>query len=372
MEFKIPYGLDSATGRLVHIDSVPNGVACGCECPSCEAPLTAKNGGKIRKHHFAHSVHNSACEGWLHATSKLALYDRIQDALNNGESIPISWQCDICRCHHNGDLLRNADGVRLEKFISGFDFRIKPDLTILAGSNPHSYLEIVHSHKPEATTHKHAQANSRPLLVFDVKSPDDVEALLSEPLSPDTFYIPCYCRVCPNCKTNRLCPGVNYRYCEQCQDCIHIYEDKSHYHCPDCGVLLYEGWEEPRYFRCFCCSNARRFKLPPCKNRDKEHRHCKDCGQAIVRKNRWGEIFEYCYECHAQQKTQTRTETSCRSADPFAQGIASTINGLAGEQGTPPSQTDPVKYSHDEESASREAERKKWEQFSEWFRRQQA
>lgn len=47
------YALD-ASGKPVHIDSVPNGFSCGCKCPHCESPLQAKNGGNERAHHFAH------------------------------------------------------------------------------------------------------------------------------------------------------------------------------------------------------------------------------------------------------------------------------------------------------------------------------
>ena len=47
------YALD-AQGSLVHVDSVANGVACGCACPACGQPLVAKNGGAKLVHHFAH------------------------------------------------------------------------------------------------------------------------------------------------------------------------------------------------------------------------------------------------------------------------------------------------------------------------------
>lgn len=61
MEIKLQYGLDR-NGRMVHIDSVRNGVACNCVCPGCGAPLVAKNGGACMKSHFAHAS-GSACEG---------------------------------------------------------------------------------------------------------------------------------------------------------------------------------------------------------------------------------------------------------------------------------------------------------------------
>ena len=47
------YAID-AEGSLVHVDSVANGGACACVCPSCKQPLVAKNAGSVLIHHFAH------------------------------------------------------------------------------------------------------------------------------------------------------------------------------------------------------------------------------------------------------------------------------------------------------------------------------
>lgn len=60
-------------GKLVHVDSVPNGNACGCVCIKCNSPLCAKNGGDKRTHHFAHlngTVCEDAFETTLHKMAK--------------------------------------------------------------------------------------------------------------------------------------------------------------------------------------------------------------------------------------------------------------------------------------------------------------
>lgn len=60
--------------QLVHVDTVPLGDACGCVCPNCNAPLCAKNQGKVKEHHFAHAHGHmeceSACETTLHILAK--------------------------------------------------------------------------------------------------------------------------------------------------------------------------------------------------------------------------------------------------------------------------------------------------------------
>lgn len=55
---KLTYALKE--GRMVHIDSVENGLKCGCICPYCERDVIARNQGKQRINHFAHA-HNSLC-----------------------------------------------------------------------------------------------------------------------------------------------------------------------------------------------------------------------------------------------------------------------------------------------------------------------
>ena len=49
-------------GVFVNIDDVANGKKCGCICSKCKEPIIAKNGGKIKIHHFAHNS-GSNCTG---------------------------------------------------------------------------------------------------------------------------------------------------------------------------------------------------------------------------------------------------------------------------------------------------------------------
>ena len=63
----LTYGLKKGTKDvLLHIDSVANGLKCGCECPNCGCQLMAKNGGDVTKrghksHHFAHANGSEEC-----------------------------------------------------------------------------------------------------------------------------------------------------------------------------------------------------------------------------------------------------------------------------------------------------------------------
>lgn len=44
----------NASGKLVHVNTVPNGLKCACRCPSCGTQLVAKNNGETISAHFAH------------------------------------------------------------------------------------------------------------------------------------------------------------------------------------------------------------------------------------------------------------------------------------------------------------------------------
>lgn len=72
----LKYALDK-DNRLVYIDSVPNGLNCGCICPHCHKELIAKNNGQERESHFAHvgKVCSAYYETTLHLLSKEIIKD---------------------------------------------------------------------------------------------------------------------------------------------------------------------------------------------------------------------------------------------------------------------------------------------------------
>ena len=204
---KVPWGLQSSTKSMVHVDSVPNGKASGSECPSCGGALVAKNRGVRKAHHFAHDATTDypggACEGWLHATAKRLLYERIQGALANSKPLTIRWRCSRCSCLHQGDLLKNVTGSCLEKHIPSAN--IRPDISLLGGVRVVKLVEIVVSHSPDQPVHQYSEDNSIPLVELNVDGAEGWDTTIRAATPDVTIHhfsgCPCDCITCrePTC-----------------------------------------------------------------------------------------------------------------------------------------------------------------------------
>jgi len=70
----------------VDVSNVPRGAACNCICPSCKAPLIAKQ-GKLKEWHFAHGVKHAGrgveelCEYSFEVSVRLMLLQLAEDRL---------------------------------------------------------------------------------------------------------------------------------------------------------------------------------------------------------------------------------------------------------------------------------------------------
>nr|WP_276595229.1 competence protein CoiA family protein [Roseateles albus] len=66
-------------GRLVDVRETPRGIACGCVCPGCGAPLVAKK-GEVNVNHFAHLLGADCATGpetSLHMAAKQIVADKL-------------------------------------------------------------------------------------------------------------------------------------------------------------------------------------------------------------------------------------------------------------------------------------------------------
>ena len=274
----IPYGVNNA-GRLTHVDDVPRGKACGLHCPSCEAPLKA-NKGTVKQHHLAHLPGHPGCEGWLHSTAKLLLYQRIADAMVAGSPLPIEWSCGWPLRHcdpHKLDLLgkRILNGVRVERHLP--DWNIRPDIVCMAGDAPKVLVEVVDTHAPEPPV----IAPGLPVLEVHVSKASDL-AILAESTVPVAIMhnYPCPERLCDVCSRRK---SEGCAYCDRCGKHCHPYR---HSYCPTCDACT-----EPKH----------------------RHRYCSRCDAVIV-EELWeqegtgcgGWTHLHCEGCHRPLRPESR------------------------------------------------------------------
>lgn len=147
---KMPYARRRTTGALTPIAAAERGQRCDCVCLGCNRPVIAKQ-GRINAWHFAHATSADAagCEGWLHATAKALLHQRIASALQDNAPLQIKFVlCHKAHTKHSNLLRAGTIGtVALEQWWA--ERNIQPDLTLSGSGNPKALIEVVVSHPPE-------------------------------------------------------------------------------------------------------------------------------------------------------------------------------------------------------------------------------
>lgn len=125
---RIPFGLKD--GRVMHIDDVHRGLQCGCVCPSCKAPLIARQGEK-NIHHFAHAS-GASCDGAYETSLHLAAKEVLREEMHivlpaatmtlNNNRAPIEFA---------PELDHKIDSIELEKKLG----TTIPDVTAIIARN---------------------------------------------------------------------------------------------------------------------------------------------------------------------------------------------------------------------------------------------
>lgn len=92
---KIDYAID-ASGKLVHVDDVPNGLKCGCHCPCCNERLEAQNAGERKTHHFSHAS-GCDCSGAYESMLHLLAKEKVMSAFLEGGEFWIEYSfSEVC------------------------------------------------------------------------------------------------------------------------------------------------------------------------------------------------------------------------------------------------------------------------------------
>ena len=174
---KLPFGV--IAGKLIHVDNVPNGRACGCRCPKCDRSLEARNAGTIRAHYFAHYDAEECVEGTetaIHKMAKQIIADektvltpvyvripRINDLEGNyfeGKKIFIDKKTVV------------ADSSNMEDRLDGYT----PDVTLFIGGR-RLLVEIKVTHEVDTWKQEKVESNGDAMIEIDL-SDAEPEVLL--------------------------------------------------------------------------------------------------------------------------------------------------------------------------------------------------
>lgn len=260
---------------LVHIDSVESGLACGCVCPVCSAPLQARKGQK-NIHHFSHNGDtNCTPETVLHWIGKQFLFNRIKQNIDSKVELNFEWECKQCYDIHKGNLTKKAASVRLEYSLG----TIIPDITIFDSlGKPRIAIEVVVSHPPKRKTVDYCINNKIYLFQFNLKNEKDLDDIEHEILRLDDCLN--YCpeqKRCPKCKHPYFKRYIHIASikCWKCNKPMKLAAFRSgdewngarDFSEKDCAVArelgailnqVYSATIEDTYLAC-CCSHCRAF-----------------------------------------------------------------------------------------------------------------
>ena len=122
-EVEIPFAIRLADRRMVAVDDVDRGLACGCVCPGCQAVLVAVK-GEVRIHHFRHHVEAGGCDGGretaLHLFAKQIICDSLELSLPHDLGPMRSAAQEIWLDGIRPDVLAcyDADTVAIEVYVT--------------------------------------------------------------------------------------------------------------------------------------------------------------------------------------------------------------------------------------------------------------
>lgn len=161
MEHHLKYGLEGTSGRLVDVDSVANGLQCGCVCPYCKQRLVAKNGGTKREHHFAHHS-ESECDG----ARMTALHMLAQQIIQEKKAIMLP--------DYNGQFFqKQTSRIQFNKIaLEASAENLRPDCIgtkIGNDQKEHSlWIEILVTHQVDETKQKEIQSRNVSCIEIDL------------------------------------------------------------------------------------------------------------------------------------------------------------------------------------------------------------
>lgn len=184
LPLQFPYGL--LNGRLVTPEEAPRGLS-DVVCLDCKEPLVAAQGDVIRPYFRHQSGIDDWCnyggEGVRHRLAKIALAERIQQAISDSVELPIEWLCQQPVCpigKHSGNLVKGATNISVDDLRVG---PFMPDIGIFQSEICRVFVEVEQSHANTDDKIAYCEAEGINLVSVVIRDCDDpVERVRETPL----------------------------------------------------------------------------------------------------------------------------------------------------------------------------------------------
>ena len=174
LPLQFPYGL--LNGRLVTPEEAPRGLS-DVVCLDCGEPLVAAQGDVIRPYFRHQSGIDDWCnyggEGVRHRLAKIALAERIQQAISDSVDLPIEWLCQQQVCpigKHNSNLVKGATNISVDDLRVG---PFMPDIGIFQSEICRVFVEVEQSHPNTDDKIAYCEAEGISLVSVVIRDCDD-------------------------------------------------------------------------------------------------------------------------------------------------------------------------------------------------------
>lgn len=164
-----------ATGMMIGINEVANGLECGCVCPACRAPLIARQ-GSIRRWHFSHAPGFVACE----TGPETALHRMAKQIIAQWNEItlpPVEVRVSLRSA--NGQIIARHVTIPEARFVAergvveapreGF----VPDVLLHGPEGELLAIEVCVTHKVSRAKQQRVAKHALPMIQFSIDRADD-------------------------------------------------------------------------------------------------------------------------------------------------------------------------------------------------------
>lgn len=181
MADRLDFGM-LATGMMVGINEVANGLECGCVCAACRAPLIARQGA-IRRWHFSHAPGFVACE----TGAETALHRMAKQIIAQWDDVTLPpLEVRVSQRSVTGQTIARDVTIPGTRFVAEkgvIEARCNgfvPDVLLHGPKGELLAIEVCVTHKVSRAKQQRVAEHALPMIQFSIDLADDSSAEAAE------------------------------------------------------------------------------------------------------------------------------------------------------------------------------------------------